>query len=274
MLSSFAQSQTQEAFVLLNAKGKKTTWKKLSKEVNASELVFFGEEHNCTMAHWLTLQLLEAWTENDSLNKSFALEMFERDQQASIDSLQNGDFALKELPDRTRTWSNYKSDYAPFMALALQKKINIVASNIPRKYASLLFKEGRDTLKALDEYEKRFICSLDFPVDRELSQYAQLLEMEQHMSGKHFIEAQAIKDATMAESIVNELKRGRKVFHLNGSYHSDFQQGILWYVKRSRPGTRTVTVSIVRQDGTALSNEWKGKADFIFVVPVDFPVSH
>ena len=42
----------------------------------------------------------------------------------------------------------------------------------------------------------------------------QLIEMEQHLSGKNFVEAQAIKDATMAESIVRELNAGKKVFHL------------------------------------------------------------
>jgi uncharacterized iron-regulated protein len=273
-LSLLSFAQTSEAFVLLNSNGKKTTWKKMTKKVHAAEVVFFGEEHNCTLSHWLTMQLLKEWTKTDSLKKSFALEMFERDQQSSLDSLQNGLFTLSELETHTRVWSNYKSDYAPFLQLALQKNMPIIASNIPRVYASTLFKQGRDSLKILPENEKQWICPLDFPVDRTLSQYQQLIEMEQHMSGKNFVEAQAIKDATMAESIVKELQKGNKVFHLNGSYHSDFQQSILWYLKYYRPNTKTVTISIIRQDGTKLTPEMKGKADFIFVVPNDFPVSY
>lgn len=274
LVSQISFSQTSDAYVLLNGKGKKTSWKKLTKKMNAADVFFFGEEHNCTMAHWLTMQLLKDWTKTDSLKKSFALEMFERDQQSSLDSLQQGLFPLSELEMHTRVWSNYSSDYAPFLQFALQKKMPIIASNIPRPYASLLFKQGRDSLKALPESEKQWICPLDFPVDRSLSQYKQLIEMEQHMSGKNFVEAQAIKDATMAEGIVKELQKGNKVFHLNGSYHSDFQQSILWYLNYYRPNTKTLTVSIVRQDGTKLTPEMKGKADFIFVVPNDFPVSY
>ncbi|MEJ6797969.1 MAG: ChaN family lipoprotein [Crocinitomicaceae bacterium] len=272
--TTVAYSQNSTPYVLVNFKGKKTSWKKLIKQMNQSDVIFFGEEHNCVMAHWLTKQLLLEWTKTDSLNKSFVLEMFERDQQSSLDSLIQGKFELKDLPKHTATWSNYETDYSPFLELALQKKMPIVASNIPRKYASLLFKQNRDSLKALPQEERNYICPLDFPVDRELSQYKQLIEMEQHMSGKNFVEAQAIKDATMAESVFKELKKGNKVFHLNGSYHSDFQQSILWYLEYYKPGSKTVTISIVRQDGKKLSDEMKGRADFIFVIPVDFPVSY
>lgn len=271
-VSSYAQ--TAEAYYLVDVKGKKTSWKKMIQNMQKSEVVFFGEEHNCTMSHWLTLQLMKEWTKTDSLNKSFALEMFERDQQPTLDSLMLKQFPLEDLSKHTRTWSNYLSDYAGFLQLSLQKNLRIVSSNIPRKYASKLFKEGRDSLLALGEMEKKWMCPLDFPVDRTLSQYEQLIEMEQHMSGKNFVEAQAIKDATMAESIAKELQAGRKVFHLNGKYHSDFKQSILWYLNKYRPNTKTMTISVIRQNNHVLPDEWKGVADYIFIIPEDFPVSY
>ncbi len=274
LFSAQTQAQSSDAYVLLNGNEKKTSWKKLSKSLQTSELVFFGEEHNCIMAHWLTLQMLKEWTKSDSVNKTFALEMFERDQQASLDSLMAKQFELKDLSKHTRTWSNYLSDYEIFLEFALTKNIPIVASNIPRNYASVLFKNGRDSLAKLSPEEKKWFCPLDFPVDRELSQYRQLIEIEQHLSGKNFVEAQAIKDATMAESIVRELNTGKKVFHLNGRYHSDFKQSILWYVNYYRPNTKSVTISIVRQKGTKLPADLKGLADYIFIVPEDFPVSY
>ncbi len=274
--SHLVRSQNADAFTLVNSNGKKTSFKKMTKRMNQAEVVFFGEEHNCVIAHWFTLKLLKAWTASDSLNKTFALEMFERDQQEALDSLVEGQFELKELEDHTRTWSNFETDYAPFLALALQKDLQIIAANIPRKYANLLFKQGIDSLKALPESEKKNICPLEFTVDKELSQYAQLADMAKQMGdrGKFFIEAQAIKDATMAESIVKELEKGQTVFHLNGSYHSDFQQGILWYVNFYRPNTKTITISILRQDSKKLPKEMRGKADFIIIVPTDFPVSY
>lgn len=269
-------SQNTDGYRLVNSNGKKVSWNKMTKKMNAAEAVFFGEEHNCIMAHWLTLRLMKEWTKSDSLNKTFASEMFERDQQAVLDSVINGQINLEKIEDHTRSWSNYESDYAQYLEFSLQKKMNIVASNIPRKYASILFKKGVDSLKALPANEKEFICPLDFTVDKELSQYAALTEMAVRMGdrGTYFIEAQAIKDATMGESIAKELKAGRKVFHLNGSYHSDFQQGILWYLNSYRPNTKTVTFSIIRQDGKKLPKDMKGKADFIFIIPSDFPVSY
>ncbi len=273
-LSKISFTQSENAYVLLDANGKKASWKKLSKKMHEADVVFFGEEHNCVLSHWMTLQLMKEWTKTDSLKKSFALEMFERDQQPSLDSLSNGTLALADLPAHTRTWPNYKSDYAPLLEFALAKNMPIIASNIPRKYASLLFKEGRDALKTLPQEERNMICSLDFPVDRTLSQYKQLIEMEQHMTGKNFVEAQAIKDATMAEAVIKELEKGNKVFHLNGSYHSDFHQSILWYINQFKPGKKMVSISIIRQNGTELPKEMKGKADFIFIIAEDFPVSY
>lgn len=269
-------SQNTDGYRLVNSNGKKVSWNKMTKKMNVAEVVFFGEEHNCIMAHWLTLRLMKEWTKSDSLNKTFASEMFERDQQAVLDSVINGQISLEKIEDHTRSWSNYESDYAQFLEFSLQKKMNIVASNIPRKYASILFKKGVDSLKALPANEKEFICPLDFTVDKELSQYAALTEMADRMGdrGTYFIEAQAIKDATMGESIAKELTAGRKVFHLNGSYHSDFQQGILWYLNSYRPNTKTVTFSIIRQNGKKLPKDMKGKADFIFIIPSDFPVSY
>ncbi len=271
---SFVHAQDPTGFILVDGNGKKTSWKKLSKQLNQADVIFFGEEHNCVMSHWLTLQLLKDWTKSDSLKKVFALEMFERDQQPTLDSLANGLLTLKEISTHTRTWPNYKTDYAPLLAFANEKGLPIVAANIPRKYASMLFKDGREALKNLPEEERKLICPLDFPVDRELSQYKQLIEMEQHMTGKNFVEAQAIKDATMAESVVKELEKGNKVFHLNGSYHSDFHQSILWYINHYKPGKKMVTVSITRQADGKLPKELKGKADFIFIIAEDFPVSY
>ncbi len=271
-----AFSQNNEVLQLVNGKGKKVSWEKMTQKMNEAEVVFFGEEHNCVMAHYLTLKLLKEWTSKDSLNRTFASEIFERDQQMVLDSVSAGQIALEDLEKHTRTWSNYKTDYEQMLKFAKQKGLPIIASNIPRKYASMLFKKGIDSLKSLPLNEQRLICPLDFKVDKTLSQYAKLTEMAQQMGdkGKYFIEAQAIKDATMGESIAKEVSGGRKVFHLNGSYHSDFQQGILWYLNTYRPNTRTVTFSILRQDGKKLPKEMMGKADFIFIVPTDFAVSY
>jgi uncharacterized iron-regulated protein len=85
---------------------------------------------------------------------------------------------------------------------------------------------------------------------------------------ENFPKAQAIKDATMANSIVNNRQPGQTVIHYNGSYHSDRYQGILWYLNRYSPSTKSMTITTVLQDETdRMNEESKNRADFVIVIP-------
>ena len=87
-------------------------------------------------------------------------------------------------------------------------------------------------------------------------------------SSLNFPKAQAIKDATMAFSILEYFKKGKTFLHLNGSYHSDNYEGILWYLRQSKPDLTYKTITTVSQkDIGALRKEHLGKADFIICVP-------
>jgi uncharacterized iron-regulated protein len=92
--------------------------------------------------------------------------------------------------------------------------------------------------------------------------------MEMHSNGMNFALAQAIKDATMAYSIMQFWKPGNLFLHFNGSYHSDFYQSIVWYLKRRNPALKIVTISTVNQEDVhKLEEAYKGKADFMLAVP-------
>jgi uncharacterized iron-regulated protein len=80
--------------------------------------------------------------------------------------------------------------------------------------------------------------------------------------------AQAVKDATMANSIVKIRQEGQKLIHFNGSYHSGRYMGIIWYLNKYQPGTRIVTLATVQQDDiSTLSDDFKGDADYLIVIP-------
>ena len=82
--------------------------------------------------------------------------------------------------------------------------------------------------------------------------------------------AQAIKDATMAESILAHLKPNSLFVHFNGSYHSDYYQGIGWYLRRERPDLRILTITTTSQAALKkLEKESYEQADFILVVDED-----
>jgi len=48
-----AYTQKKAAYQLYNATGKKVSYKKMLKQLAKADVVFFGEEHNNPIAHWL-----------------------------------------------------------------------------------------------------------------------------------------------------------------------------------------------------------------------------
>jgi uncharacterized iron-regulated protein len=263
-----AFSQNERAFVIYNSKGKKTSYKKLKKALKGQEFVFFGEHHDNPISHWLEYEVLKDLHALNGDKLQVAFEMFEQDQQMLLNDYMAGVITDKYFKDSCRLWPNYKTDYKPIIQYAKEQKLFCLADNVPRKYASILFKSGRSALDSLSEVEKAYMAPLDFKLDTSLSQYAALKEMEQHMEGSNLMEAQAFKDATMAHFILLNKKAMNVVYHLNGSYHSDYYQGIIWYIRDKQPEAKILSISTVTQENIKkLEEEHIGKANFIICVP-------
>ncbi len=269
-------SQDNPAYVIYNKAGKKVSFSKMEKAVLSKKYIFFGEQHNDPIAHWLQFQILEALFEKHKSNLMAGSEMFERDNQAVINRYLNNQIDEKKFQDSCRLWTNFETDYKPMLDFAKLNNIPWIATNVPRKFASQVFKKGVLSLDSLTFEQKKWICPLPFPLDTTLSQYAALSDGEMHM-GPNFVRAQAIKDATMAFSIKENLNSKSVFYHLNGAYHSDFHQGILWYLQQYN-GVKLdemITISTVSQlDISALDEENKGKADFIICVPENMTKTH
>ena len=87
---------------------------------------------------------------------------------------------------------------------------------------------------------------------------------------RNIIQAQALKDATMAHFIQAGRQPGQTLLHLNGSYHSDNHDGIGAYLRQYAPRLRVKTISVVTQEQLqTLEKEQVGVADFVIVVPAD-----
>lgn len=272
-LNTFAQND--RAFVLYNSKGKKVSYKKLKKSIVQQEFVFFGEYHDNPIAHWLELEVAKELFSFHGSALQLGFEMFEQDQQMLLNEYLEGIISEKTFEDSCRLWPNYSTDYKPLILFAKQNKLFCVASNVPRRYASILFKKGRPAMDSLTETDKSYIAPLDFVIDTSLSQYSALKEMEQHMVGSHLMEAQALKDATMSHFILLNKKAGNVVLHFNGAYHSDYHQGIVWYIRKAKPEAKIITISTVTQENISkLDEENMNKADFIICVPESMTRTH
>ena len=267
-----AEGFSQEAFAFFTQNGKRTSYRKLLRKSKKADIVLFGEYHNNPIAHWLEVKLTKDLLGKRSL--ILGAEMFERDNQDALNGYLEGTIDQKGLDTLARLWKNYKTDYKPWVDLAKREKLPIVATNIPRKYANLVYKKGLQALDTLPSAERKWIVSLPFPYDGNLSQYEKMKKMARHNS-ENLPMAQAIKDATMAESIETHYKKGSLFLHLNGSYHSDFFQGIYWYLRKRNPNLKILTISTLSQSSLKkLSSEAYGQADFILVVDEDMTGSY
>jgi len=267
-----AEGFSQEAFAFFTQNGKRTSYRKLLRKSKKADIVLFGEYHNNPIAHWLEVKLTKDLLGKRSL--ILGAEIFERDNQDALDGYLEGTIDQKGLDTLARLWKNYKTDYKPWVDLAKREKLPIVATNIPRKYANLVYKKGLQALDTLPSAERKWIVSLPFPYDGNLSQYEKMKKMARH-NPENLPMSQAIKDATMAESIETHYKKESLFLHLNGSYHSDFFQGIYWYLRKRNPNLKILTISTLSQSNLKkLPTEAYGQADFILVVDEDMTGSY
>jgi len=264
----FGFSQDKKAYQLFDAKGKKTTYKKLLKASEKSQLVLFGEYHDNPISHWLQLSLTKDLYQTKSL--ILGAEMIERDNQKQLNKYLSGEINQKAFDTLARLWNNYKTDYKPLVDFAKENQLKFIATNIPRRYASMVYRGGFEALDTLSATQKDWIAPLPIKYDGSLPQYQKMLEMAQGHGGDNLLKAQAVKDATMSYSIMQNLDPNSVFVHYHGSYHSDFYEGIYWYVKQERPEMKIVTIATVSQkDLSKLEKEHLKKADFILVVDED-----
>jgi len=257
------------AYLLFNLKGKEIKYDKMIKALNEADVVLFGEHHNNPISHWLQLEVTEDLykLKNDSL--ILAAEMYETDNQLILDEYIDGLISTTSFEGQARLWPNYKTDYKPLVELAKKHGLKFVASNVPRQYASLVNSKGFEGLEELSDEAKKLIPPLPVPYDPELECYKSMMEMEG--MGSHvtlnFPKAQAIKDATMAHSILKSWSPGKLIIHFNGAYHSDNFESINWYLKHWNPGLKIVTITMAAQeDISVLLEENSEKADFTICV--------
>jgi uncharacterized iron-regulated protein len=266
-------SQNGKAYQIFNKKGKKQSYKKMLKKLAKADVVFFGELHNNSIVHWLELQVTKDLFKKRNL--VLGAEMIEADNQASLNKYLQNKIDKKALDTTARLWNNFKTDYKPLVDFAKDKKIKFVATNVPRRNAKIVFRKGFEGLNSLPESEKKWIAPLPVEYDKNLPGYVKMLEMMGGHGGENLPKAQAIKDATMAYFIAENLKKGKLFLHYNGSYHSDNFEGIVWYLKRKFPNLKIMTITTVEQNKVnKLKEENKNIANFIIAVPMDMAKSY
>jgi uncharacterized iron-regulated protein len=240
-------------------------------DLSRHNLVLVGEQHDDPATHRLERAILEGLARRRG-ELIVSLEMFERDVQGRLDEYLAGKISEETFLAESRPWPNYLTDYRPLLELARVHRWPVVASNIPRKFASRASREGLSFLSTLSGEERSWIArEMSCPMDAYYRRFEEA--MSSHPSGdgggedqrkrkkggvdpaqqkmlERFYLAQCLKDETMAESIVerlqpNEAGRAPLVVHFNGAFHSDYRLGTASRIERRAKGERVKVVSIL-----------------------------
>ena len=260
------QAQKKPAYGLYNQNGKKTSYKKMIKKIANADVILFGEHHNNPITHWLQY---ETTKDLQSKRKNIALgfEMIEADNQKQLDLYMAGTINQKKFDTVARLWGNYKTDYKPLVDFAKKNGLKAIATNVPRRYASKIYKGGFEALDVISAEEKSWIAPLPIKYDANLPGYVKIKAMMGGHGGDNLPKAQAIKDATMAYFILKNKKTNQLFIHYNGSFHSDNFEGIYWYLKEQNPDLNIMTITTEEVENVRKFNrDFKNKANFIIQV--------
>lgn len=80
--------------------------------------------------------------------------MIETDNQQALNQYLKGEITQKGLDTLARLWNNHKTDYKPLVDFAKNNRTPFIATNVPRRYASMVFREGFEALNSLPSNEK------------------------------------------------------------------------------------------------------------------------
>ena len=248
-------------------------------DLSRMDMVLVGEQHDDPASHRLERAILEGLARRRP-DLVVSLEMFERDVQSHLDGYLAGRVTEESFLAAARPWPNYPTDYRPLVELAKAHQWPVLASNIPRKYASRVSREGDGFLASLSQEERGLIArESSCPMDDYFQRFAEA--MSSHPTGngqgqpdregkskskksapdprqqalvERFYLAQCLKDETMAESIVarfgptnrsGETRSQPLIVHFNGAFHSDFRLGTASRIERRAPQQRLKVVTLL-----------------------------
>lgn len=247
--------------------GKELTLAQLADELATRDVIFFGELHDNVTGHQVYARLarLLAARRDDLV---ISMEMFERDVQGVLNDYLRGKIDEALFLQHSRPWKDYARDYKPLIELARERKLDVIAGNLPRPVAGkVASKEG-----SLSPYLPRNTTA---PLDRYWELFADVMKGHPGADGvvERMYRAQCAKDDAMAEGIADYLAmnphRQPLIIHCNGNFHSDYGLGTAARLQQRTPLLQTAIISMVAVPDVAKADVTadRKKAHYLLVVP-------
>jgi len=227
------------------------------------DVVFIGEAHQHPGNHLAEMALFRAiYQRHPALTLS--MEQFERDTQGVVDNYLAGKIGENPFVRDARAWSNYTTSYRPLVEFAKEHMLPVIAANAPGMMVRCVGMEGTALFQRLPPekrawaaaelnlhdgpYKDKFLgfVGSDEAHGGDGSKDASKRKPPSEGALRSFA-AQVTRDDTMAESIALHLQRnpGRKVVHLNGSFHSESFLGTVERLQLRMPNLKIAVVNPV-----------------------------
>lgn len=255
--------------IVENKTGQVITLNDLVAKIGSCEVIFLGEKHDNDSGHKFQLEVIQKLIESGH-DLVISTEQFERDVQGAVDDYLADRITEEQFLAASRPWKNYSEHYRAIIETAKQKKIPVLAANLPR-YLAANIASG----KSLQPYEQVFAPRLTTaPDDRYRTNFVESMKGHMGTEGADKLQAiyasQCAKDDAMAEAITDYLSknrhRSRTVVHLCGHFHSDFGLGTAARVGQRNPLLRNaiVTMESVPKSGQLHRDGMLERAHFTF----------
>ncbi|KAL0482586.1 hypothetical protein AKO1_014295 [Acrasis kona] len=252
------------------------TQTQVNKLMADSSIVFVGEQHDHVLGHKMEFDLLKAFCQESANSRiGLSLEMFERDTQSYVTGYMGLQTTERFFKDFSRPWPNYDTDYRPLVEYIKNstKNSQVIAANIPRRYASLVANGREHDLSTMPDVEKSYMAEEIFaPKDQYWELFRENFKEWPIEKVERYYRAQCIKDDTMAMSIAQFHKSCQgepcKVFSVTGSFHVNYHLGTFQRVKLRLPEQKLLLIVVLPWDETKEINrdEFLKLADVVVFV--------
>ena len=93
----------------------------------------------------------------EKINEDIVLgaEMYETDDQLILNEYLGGHYDYKIFAKEAKVWPNDQTDYLPLLNFARSNQLSFIATNTPRRYANMVYKNGFKAFNHLTESAKK-----------------------------------------------------------------------------------------------------------------------
>ena len=211
--------------------GKELSAAQLAQRLQKYDVVFFGEFHDQSEIHQYELELLKAMYKAKGAKLALSMEMFEVDNQSKLNNFLADTLSEEDFLAASRSWPNYRTDYAPLVNFAKEKKMPVIAANVPRFLAAHVAKNNASTEGIAEQYQQW---------------------LPQHTYAPEGAYKESI--AAFADAYPDI-----QILHINGCFHSDAHLGTAQKLEALRPELKVAVI-------TPLERKQKGEkpaGDFV-----------